>query len=142
MRERLIMLAKEAEQEAELQARFSKLAKQAEEMPPMPQAETDMIEKDDWVGLRLLSLMLSTDVSNINIKDVTRSLKYYEYKYSPDIVAAAFAILTIERADKGEWYNPKSRSLREMELMLAEVGKDLGWKEDTNELTMWIKGKL
>lgn len=142
MRERLIMLAKEAEQEAELQARFSKMAKQAEEMPPTPQAETDKIKKDDWVGLRLLSLMLSADVSAINIKDVARSLKYYEYKYSPDIVAAAFAILTIERADKGEWYNPESKALREMELMLTEVGKDLGWKEDTGKLTMWIKGEL
>ena len=40
MRERLIMLAKEAEQEAELQTRFSKMAKRVEEMPPTPEEST------------------------------------------------------------------------------------------------------
>lgn len=141
MRERLIMLAKEAEQEAELQTRFSKMAKQAEEMPPTPDASTDSITKDDWVGLRLLSLMLSTDVSAINIKDVARSRRYYEYKYSTGIVAAAFAKLNRERAEKGEWHNPESKSLRQMELMLGEVGKDLCWQEDQNEWmrTTWVK---
>lgn len=141
MRERLIMLAKEAEQEAELQARFSKMAKQAEEMPPTPEASTDSITKDDWVGLRLLSLMLSTDVSAINIKDVERSMDYYAYKYSQRVVAAAFAQLNRERAENGEWRNPENKSLRQMELMLGEVGKDLCWQEDQNEWmrTTWVK---
>lgn len=102
---------------------------------------TDSITKDDWVGLRLLSLMLSTDVSAINIKDVARSLKYYERKYSSSIVAAAFAVLAHERAENGEWRNPESKSLRQMELMLGEVGKDLCWQEDQNEWmrTTWVK---
>ena len=86
MRERLIMLAKEAEQEAELQKRFSKMAKQAEEWPPTHEESIKSIKKDDWVGLRLLSLMLSTDVSAINIKDVARSLNYYNWKYSTPVV--------------------------------------------------------
>ena len=139
MRERLIMLAKEAEQEAELQARFSKMAKRVEEMPPTPEESTKSIKKDDWVGLRLLSLMLSTDVSAINIKDVARSLKYYERKYSSSIVAAAFAQLTHERAENGEWRSPESKALYEMETMLKRVGEDLRWQEENP--TMWIRRK-
>ena len=139
MRERLIMLAKEAEQEAELQTRFSKMAKQAEEMPPTPEASTDSITKDDWVGLRLLSLMLSTDVSAVNIKDVKRSIDYYAYKYSQSVVAAAFAQLNRERAENGEWRSPESKALWERETMLKHVGEDLGWKEENP--TMWIRRK-
>ena len=112
MRERLIMLAKEAEQEAELQARFSQMAKQAEETPTMPEGDTTVITKDDWVGLRLLSLMLSTDVSAINIKDVARSAKYYERKYSPETVIAALGLINKDRNGKNEWHNPESKLIR------------------------------
>lgn len=139
MRERLIMMSKQAEQEAELQARFSKMAKRAEEMPPTPKESIKSIKKDDWVGLRLLSLMLSTDVSAINIKDVKRSVDYYERRYSSSIIAAAFAQLNRERAENGEWRNPESKALWERETMLKHVGEDLGWKEENP--AMWIRRK-
>lgn len=141
MKEKSIKLSKQSEQEAELQARFSKMAKRAEEMPPTPKESTKSIKKDDWVGLRLLSLMLSTDVSAINIKDVKRSMDYYERKYSSSIVAAAFAQLTHERAENGEWRSPESKALYEMETMLKRVGEDLGWNDDLDDRSMFIRRK-
>ena len=139
MKEKSTKLSKQAEQEAELQTRFSKMAKRAEEMPPTLEESTKSIKKDDWVGLRLLSLMLSTDVSAINIKDVARSLKYYERKYSFSIIAAAFAVLAHERAENGEWRSPESKALWEQETMLKRVGEDLRWQEENP--TMWIRRK-
>ena len=130
MKEQSIKLSKQSEQEAELQERFSKMAKKAEDMPRIPETSTMLIEKADWIGLRLLSLMLSTDVSAINMKDVARSLNYYRDKYTTGAVSTAFAQLTQERAASGEWRNPESKALWELETMLKHVGEDLGWKDD------------
>ena len=79
MEKRLIML----EQEATL----DRMAKAALALPPMDESvSTGNIAKDDWVALRLLSLLLSLDVSNIHIRDVKRSLWYYERKYSTHLL--------------------------------------------------------
>ena len=100
MRERLIMLAKEAKKEKRLH--------------PIGFDEPDVsaITKSDWVGLRLLSLLLSTDPSNASIKDVVRSLDHYSFKYSTDVVLKAFALLTRERTEKDVWHNPESHLIR------------------------------
>lgn len=72
------------------------------------------ITKSDWVGLRLLSVLLSTDVSNANIKDVARSMDYYADKYSHATVQQAFCMLTSDRFVLDEWDCPDSSTVRRM----------------------------
>ena len=72
------------------------------------------ITKSDWVGLRLLSLLLSTDVSNANIKDVTRSMNFYTDKYSHAVVQQAFCMLARDRFVLDEWDCPDSTTVRRM----------------------------
>ena len=100
MKERLIMLANEAKKD-------KRKRKQVIDDPSV-----DDISLSDWVGLRLLSLLLSTDVSNSNIKDVSRSMKYYTEKYSDRVIQQAFCLLTRDRALNWEWDDPESSLIR------------------------------
>lgn len=78
--------------------------------------EFDMfdITKSDWIGLRLLSLILCTDVSSSNIKDIQRSMDYYTERYSREAVMHAIFLINRERVEKDVWHNPESKLIRGM----------------------------
>ena len=116
MEKRLIML----EQEAVL----DRMAKAALALPPMDESvSTGNIAKDDWVALRLLSLLLSLDVSNIHIRDVKRSLWYYERKYSTEEIMLALDAIYTERKNH-ILSNPESTAIRGLNNQILEKNHD------------------
>lgn len=113
MKERLIMLAKEAE------------LNPAPSLPEEPVIE-DVIE-EDWIGLRLLSLIMSTDISSATIRDVRKSMKYYSEKYSTEVLLQAFGLINRERTQQGEWNNPENILIRKLKnnMKATDGGKEI-----------------
>lgn len=109
MKERLIMLAKEAE------------LNPAPSLPEEPTIE-DVVE-GDWIGMRLLSMIISTDLSSLTIRDIRRSMKYYSEKYSTEVVLQAFALINRERTEQGEWHNPESNLIRKLKNNMKATDK-------------------
>lgn len=67
------------------------------------------LSQADWVALRLLFLLLAVDPSNVNIKDVRRTLSFYE----PEVLIAAFNELNWEHRKTGMFDGqPDSAMLR------------------------------
>ena len=99
MRERLEMLMREAR---ESPAPFTK----------EPELSVADIKKQDWVGIRLLSLLLSADPSSASIRDVQKSIEFYERKYSNQLLLTAINALNKERFADETWHNPASRLIR------------------------------
>ena len=55
------------------------------------------IKEADWVGLRLLYIMMATDVSTATAKEIGQCLWYYKSKYAPFIISEAFALLSRDK---------------------------------------------
>lgn len=87
-------------------------------------ANIGSITKADWVGIRLLSLIISADPSSATIKDVGKSMTYYQFKYSTDVLMQALQMINNERYRNDVWDNPESRLIR-------------GMKPDESEYVEW-----
>ncbi len=55
------------------------------------------IKEADWVGLRLLYIMMATDVSTATAKEIGQCVWYYKSKYAPFIISEAFALLSRDK---------------------------------------------
>jgi hypothetical protein len=55
------------------------------------------IKEADWVGLRLLYIMMATDVSTATAKEIGQCVWYYKIKYAPFIISEAFALLSRDK---------------------------------------------
>jgi hypothetical protein len=55
------------------------------------------IKEADWVGLRLLYIMMATDVSTATAKEIGWCLWYYKSKYAPFIISEAFELLSRDK---------------------------------------------
>lgn len=101
-----------------MQKRLEMLMREAEKDPykgkPYKEPSIADIKEHDWIGLRLLSLLLSADASNTMISDVMRSASHYQFKYSREVVLEAFQLINRERTEGGEWDNAESKLVREL----------------------------
>ena len=99
-----------------MKKRLEMLMREAKKDPykgkPYKEPSVADIKKDDWIGLRLLSLLLSADASNVTLNDVMRSVSHYQFKYSPGVVIEAFQLINRERTMGGEWDNAESKLVR------------------------------
>ena len=70
------------------------------------------LTKQDWIILRLLFYITSTDVSSATVKDVIKSSDYVRWYYGTDTVLAAFELIRKELMAGGEYDNPESLAMR------------------------------
>ena len=76
------------------------------------------LKEGDWIALRLLALLLKTDVSNQSIPDVRKTMDYYQHKIGAPVYTLLWALIK-ETADEVE--NPESAMLRRFEKTLGEA---------------------
>jgi hypothetical protein len=79
------------------------------------------ITKADWIALRLLSLLLKTDVSNVSIRDVYKTLNYYCNRFGDETLFAILNGLIRETGDDID--NPQSMLMRSFRKTFVEDAK-------------------
>ena len=70
------------------------------------------LTKQDWILLRLLFYITSTDASSATVKDVVKTMDYVRLYYGTDTVLGAFNLIRKELAAQGEYDNPESLAMR------------------------------
>ena len=76
------------------------------------------LKEGDWIALRLLALLLKTDVSNQSIPDVRKTMDYYRHELGVPLFSVLWELIR-ETADEVE--NPESAMLRRFEKTLGEA---------------------
>ena len=76
------------------------------------------LKEGDWIALRLLALLLKTDVSNQSIPDVRKTMDYYRHELGVPLFSVLWELIK-ETADEVE--NPESAMLRRFEKTLGEA---------------------
>lgn len=74
------------------------------------------LKEGDWIALRLLALLLKTDVSNQTIPEVRKTMYYYLYRIGIPLETVLRELIR-ETADEVE--NPESAVLRRFEETLT-----------------------
>ena len=73
------------------------------------------LKEGDWIALRLLALLLKTDVSNQTIPDVRKTMDYYQHELGVPLLSVLWELIK-ETADEVE--NPESAMLSRFESTL------------------------
>ena len=75
-------------------------------------ANVEKLDKKDWIVLRLLHYILSTDTSSPTVDDISRSLRYMNIHHGPITVQKAMSMIYRDQIIKGEYDNPSSQAMR------------------------------
>jgi hypothetical protein len=75
----------------------------------------DNLTHRDWVLLRLLFYILSTDTSSGSVKDILWSMNYIESLYSKETVLKAFDLIRKDQIAIGAYDNPESWAMRRLQ---------------------------
>ena len=70
------------------------------------------LDKKDWIILRLLHYVLSTDTSSPTVDDISRSTKYINTQHGSGTVQKAMSMIYQDQIVKGEYDNPASQAMR------------------------------
>lgn len=70
------------------------------------------LTKQDWIILRLLFYITSTDVSSATVKDVSKTMNYVNWHYGTGTVLKAFDLIRRDLVAHGEYDNPASAAMR------------------------------
>ena len=73
------------------------------------------LKKEDWIILRLLHYVLSTDTSSTTVDDISRSLNYMNIQHGPGTVKRAMSMVYQDQVAKGEYDNPASHAMRTLD---------------------------
>ena len=79
------------------------------------------LKEGDWIALRLLALLLKTDVSNQTIPEVRKTMYYYLYRIGIPLETVLWELIK-ETADEVE--NPESAMLSRFEATFQERDKE------------------
>ena len=105
--------------------------------------KVDKVLEYDWVTLRLLYLLISDDISNIQIPDVIRSLNYLKYKRNIN-VDECFSLINKDHAEKGTLSNnPESNMIRNLDKQREHIQRTIApSKAEFNERGMKIYWRM
>lgn len=82
----------------------------------------DLNEKD-WIILRLLFYITSTDVSSATVKDIIRTSDYARLFYGTGTVLDAFDLIRREMMQQGEYDNPESAAMRKLKKSAEDAAR-------------------
>jgi hypothetical protein len=103
--------------------------------------ESEMIERDDWVGLRTLYILLASDVSAVVLPEVQRILRHYYNKYDSGTVIEAMGQLARDNAIRGTFDNPESEIGRRLDRSIVFTQKDPDFPDAVGEVTLEGRAK-
>lgn len=75
----------------------------------------------DWITLRLLFYILSTDVSSVTVKDILWSQDYLINQYGRDTLLKAFELIRKDQIAIGAYDNPASFAMRNLQSNLRQI---------------------
>lgn len=81
------------------------------------------LNKKDWIILRLLFYITSTDVSSATVKDVIKTSDYARLFYGTGTVLDAFDLIRKEMMAKGEYDNPASAAMRTLKKTAEDAAR-------------------
>ena len=84
----------------------------------------------DWITLRLLFYILSTDVSSVTVKDILWSQDYLINQYGRDTVLKAFDLIRRDQMAIGAYDNPASKAMRDLQSNIRMTMKKLVWEDE------------
>jgi hypothetical protein len=89
----------------------------------------------EWIALRLLFILLASDVSNTNLHDVAMTIEYFRKRFvKKDVFMESMAYLTKEHALMETFVNnPESKLVRDMN-RTVRIEKQHGGFEDIDLL--------
>lgn len=105
------------------QARPSTTCKSSKKCGVTDMADMTKLKAADWVALRLLYIMISSDPSTVSLPDVQKAVQFYERKlrpkggnkYSSGHIQTAFALLNKDIPYDGVTFtNPEVRLTRDV----------------------------
>ena len=93
------------------------------------------LKEGDWIALRLLALLLKTDVSNQTIPEVRKTMDYYQHELGVPLLSVLWELIR-ETADEVE--NPESAMLSRFGATFQERDKEYDYDPwfDTIEIKL------
>lgn len=82
------------------------------------------LKKADWVGLRALFLLMASDASSAQSKEVQRIADYYIAEHGHNAVYSAFNALTKDAAARETFDEPAVEWARQMDRDIVMTQKD------------------
>ncbi len=76
----------------------------------------------DWVMLRMLYYILSTDTSSVTVKDVLWSENFISALFSKETVLKAFDLIRKDQVAIGAYDNPESWAMRRLKRSINQHG--------------------
>ena len=74
----------------------------------------DKLTQQDWVTLRLLFYVLSTDTSSQSVKEIAWSMDFVKHLFGTDTVLKAFDMIRKDQVAIGAYDNPDSWAMKRL----------------------------
>jgi len=83
------------------------------------------VDKQEWISMRLLFLLLTSDPSNVHIVDVKKTIDFFEYRFGKNFFEENMWKLAVEHSIlKTFVHNPDSKMVRDMNKSVTDEKDD------------------
>jgi hypothetical protein len=83
------------------------------------------IDKQEWISMRLLFLLLASDPSNVRVADVKKTMDYFEARFGKGFFLENMWKLAVEHSIlKTFVHNPDSKMVRDMNNSITDEKDD------------------
>lgn len=94
-----------------------------------------MITESDWVGMRALYLLLSTDTSAAQSPEVVRIINFYQMKHGTEAFYPAMAAIAKDNGWRGTFDDPSVDFARRLDKTIRLTLNDQSFLETIQDIT-------